>query len=154
MDDHEKQKLKNYVLWLLSRQEYSRRDLTFKLKQKGATADFIDTLLDWCEQHSFIDEKRYCESFIRRHLAKLHGLKRIQAEAAGKGIERTLLETLIDEMEIDWYQQAQAAYNRKFSGITGNLEFKEKAKIFRYLSYRGFNHEQIEFAMHAEPSDE
>ena len=52
MDDQEKQKLKNYVLWLLSRQEYSRRDLTFKLKQKGATADFIDTLLDWCEQHS------------------------------------------------------------------------------------------------------
>ena len=34
MDDKLKQKLKNYVLWLLGRQEYSRRELTFKLQQK------------------------------------------------------------------------------------------------------------------------
>ncbi|MGO2478090.1 MAG: regulatory protein RecX, partial [Pseudoalteromonas sp.] len=34
MDDALKKKLKNYVLWLLGRQDYSRRELTTKLKSK------------------------------------------------------------------------------------------------------------------------
>jgi len=42
MDDQAKQKLKNYVLWLLSRQEYSRRDLTFKLQKKEASPEYIE----------------------------------------------------------------------------------------------------------------
>ena len=56
MDDTLKQKLKNYVLWLLGRQEYSRRELTQKLQQREATDEFIENLLDWCEKHNFINE--------------------------------------------------------------------------------------------------
>ena len=66
MDDKLKQKLKNYVLWLLSRQEYSRRELTFKLQKKEATDEFIETLLDWCEKHNFVNEQRYCEGFLQK----------------------------------------------------------------------------------------
>ena len=97
MDDTLKQKLKNYVLWLLGRQEYSRRELTQKLQQREASDEFIENLLDWCEKHNFINEQRYCEGFVRKHIFKCHGLKRIQSEAMGKGIDRALLETVIEE---------------------------------------------------------
>ena len=70
MDDTLKQKLKNYVLWLLGRQEYSRRELTQKLQQREATDEFIENLLDWCEKHNFINEQRYCEGFVRKHIFK------------------------------------------------------------------------------------
>ncbi len=154
MDDVTKQKLKNYVLWLLSRQDYSRRDLTYKLQKKQATDEYITQLLDWCESQNFINEERYCENFIRLHLAKNHGIKRVHADASAKGINKTLLNNQIEEMEIDWYQLARTAYNRKFSSIQEDPDQKQKAKIIRYLMYRGFNYEQIEFAMQKEPSDE
>ena len=147
MDDQTKQKLKNYVLWLLSRQEYSRRDLTFKLQKKEAPPEYIESLLDWCESLNYIDETRYCESFIRCHLAKNHGYARIKSEASVKGIDKTLLAFQLDEMEIDWYQLAKTAYIKKFSNITDTPDYKQKAKIVRYLMYRGFNYEQIEFAI-------
>jgi regulatory protein len=152
MDDQVKQKLKNYVLWLLSRQEYSRRDLTIKLQKKEASPEYIEILLDWCESLNYINETRYCEGFIRRHLAKGHGFARIKSEASAKGIDKTLLSFQIDEMEIDWYEMARAAYNKKFSALTATPDYKQKAKIVRYLMYRGFNYEQIEFAI--SPSDE
>ncbi|WP_076919290.1 regulatory protein RecX [Pseudoalteromonas sp. SK18] len=150
MDDTLKQKLKNYVLWLLGRQEYSRRELTQKLQQREATDDFIENLLDWCEKHNFINEQRYCEGFVRKHIFKCHGLKRIQSEAMSKGINRALLETVVDELEIDWFELAQEAYNKKYSTTPADLEYKEKAKRVRYLMYRGFSYDQINFAMQAQ----
>ena len=150
MDDTLKQKLKNYVLWLLGRQEYSRRELTQKLQQREATDEFIENLLDWCEKHNFINEQRYCEGFVRKHIFKCHGLKRIQSEAMSKGIYRALLETVVDELEIDWFELAQEAYNKKYSTTPANLEYKEKAKRVRYLMYRGFSYDQINFAMQAQ----
>jgi len=125
MDDTLKQKLKNYVLWLLGRQEYSRRELTQKLQQREATDEFIENLLDWCEKHNFINEQRYCEGFVRKHIFKCHGLKRIQSEAMSKGIDRALLETVVEELEIDWFELAQEAYNKKYSTTPANLEYKE-----------------------------
>lgn len=150
MDDTLKQKLKNYVLWLLGRQEYSRRELTQKLQQREATDEFIENLLDWCEKHNFINEQRYCEGFVRKHIFKCHGLKRIQSEAMSKGIDRALLETVVEELEIDWFELAQEAYNKKYSTTPANLEYKEKAKRVRYLMYRGFSYDEINFAMQAQ----
>lgn len=150
MDDTLKKKLKNYVLWLLGRQEYSRRELTKKLQQKEATPEFIEALLDWCEEHNFINEQRYVEGFLRRHIAKKHGLKRIQSEAMAKGIDRALLSTIVETMEIDWFQLAQEAYLKKYSNAQNDFDYKEKAKRTRYLMYRGFSYEQIDFAMQAQ----
>ncbi|MGO2074388.1 regulatory protein RecX [Pseudoalteromonas sp. AOP31-A2-14] len=150
MDDALKKKLKNYVLWLLGRQDYSRRELTTKLKKKEATPEFIESLLDWCEEHNFINEQRYCEGFVRRHLAKYHGLKRIKSEAMGKGIDSYLLEQVIENQEVDWFELAQEAYNKKYSTTQTDFDYKEKTRRVRYLMYRGFSYEQIDFAMQAQ----
>lgn len=154
MTEKEKIKLKNYVLWLLSRQDYSKAQITQKLAMKGADKAFAESLINWCENHGFIDDIRYAESFVRRQLNKGLGLLRIKSEAYQKGIDASHVETIVEELEIDWYLQAQSAYNRKFTNTHKILDFKEKAKRMRYMSYRGFNHDQIEFAMQTSPSNE
>ena len=154
MDEKQKAKLKNYVLWLLSRQEYSKTQIEQKLHAKGAEAEFAQQLIAWCEEYGFIDDVRYSESFVRRQINKGFGLMRIKNEAYQKGISGELVQTIVEELEIDWYLQAQSAYNKKFSNTSSSLDFKEKAKRMRYMSYRGFNHDQIEFAMQTSPSNE
>jgi regulatory protein len=79
---------------------------------------------------------------------------RIKNEAYLKGVSADLVQTIVEELEIDWYLQAQSAYNKKFTNTSSSLDFKEKAKRIRYMSYRGFDHEQIEFAMQTSPSNE
>lgn len=146
--------LKNYLVWLLARQDYAQATIVQKLKQRQATSEQIAQLVDWAIQLGYIDDERYCRGFIQRHAAKHHGLMRIRQEAAQKGLNREIIENALNELEIDWYQLAQSAYNKKFSRSNKKLDFKEKAKQMRYLSYRGFNRDEIEFAMQTNPSDE
>lgn len=153
MDEQQKQKLKNYVLWLLGRQEYSRKELTQKLKMKDADNDFIEQLLSWCESLGYIDEHRYCESFLRRQINKGLGQKRVLAEATNKGVDRAQLMALIEEQEIDWFELAQQTYQRKYGVGEKQLDYKEKAKRVRYMMYRGFGYEEINFAMQATIGD-
>lgn len=153
MDEQQKQKLKNYVLWLLGRQEYSRKELTQKLKMKDADDDFIEQLLSWCESLGYIDEHRYCESFLRRQINKGLGQKRVLAEATNKGVDRAQLMALIEEQEIDWFELAQQTYQRKYGVGEKQLDYKEKAKRVRYMMYRGFGYEEINFAMQATIGD-
>ena len=154
MTEKERTKLKNYVLWLLSRQDYSRSQIEQKLRVKGAEEDYAKQLINWCEQHGFIDDIRYNESFIRRQINKGLGLMRIKNDAFQKGINPEQVETIVEGLQIDWYIQAQSAYNKKFSTTNDHLDYKERAKRMRYMSYRGFNHDQIEFAMQTNPSNE
>lgn len=153
MEEQQKQKLKNYVLWLLGRQEYSRKELTQKLRMKDADDDFIEQLLSWCESLGYIDEHRYCESFLRRQINKGLGQKRVLAEATNKGVDRAQLMALIEEQEIDWFELAQQTYQRKYGVGEKQLDYKEKAKRVRYMMYRGFGYEEINFAMQATIGD-
>lgn len=149
MDDKQKQKLKNYVLWLLARQEYSKKELTNKLQAKGAPDNYIEVLLQWCEQLGYIDDARYCESFLRRQINKGLGQKRVLVEALNKGVDRAQLMQLIDTLEVDWFELAQNAYLKKYATTAVKLDYKEKAKRVRYMMYRGFSYEEIDFAMQA-----
>jgi len=153
MDEQDKQKLKNYVLWLLGRQEYSKKEVAQKLRQKEADETYIEQLLAWCESLGYIDEQRYCESFLRRKINKGLGQKRILAEAGNKGVDRTQLMALIEEQEIDWFELAQNTYQRKYGVSDKQLDYKEKAKRVRYMMYRGFGYEEINFAMQATIGD-
>jgi regulatory protein len=67
-----------------------------------------------------------------------------------KGIDRALLDNTLEEFEVDWFELAKDAYLKKFSNSGKELDQKERAKRVRYLMYRGFNYEQIDFAMQAQ----
>ena len=148
MDEDLQKKLKQYVLWLLGRQDYSRATLQRKLQQKGADLNWAEQLLDWCESLGYLDEKRYCQSYIRAQLNKGMGRQRVYADAFAKGLSQSLVTACLDSFEIDWYQQAQKTYNKKFpQPHQQRLDMKEKSKRFRYMMSRGFQYDEIEFAI-------
>ena len=50
------------------------------------------------------------------------------------------------ELEIDWFALALQQYQKKYGDSTAT-EYKEKLKRMAYLQRRGFNNEQIQFAI-------
>jgi len=53
-----------------------------------------------------------------------------------------LIYELNNNQEIDWYIQAELAYNKRFdSSIV--VDKKDKAKRVRFLQYRGFSTDEI-----------
>ncbi|KZN32619.1 regulatory protein RecX [Pseudoalteromonas luteoviolacea] len=150
MEDKDKQKIKNYAIWLLSRQEYSRKLLSDKILLKGASTTYAEELIEWLSELGYIDDARHCESFLNRQLAKGLGEKRVLMEATKKGVERTLLLQTIEEKEIDWYAIAQQTYDKKYGYANKDLDYQERSKRVRYMMYRGFSYDQIDFAIQAQ----
>jgi regulatory protein len=147
MDDKEKAKLRRYAIWLLSRREYNVQKLETKLNQKCQDAAYIAELLAWCVSLGYVNDARYCEQYVRRQIDKGVGKQRVLADAYAKGIDRKEVEKYLNDLEIDWYEQASNAYNKKFFNTFDKKNYQEKAKRQRYMIGRGFGFDEIEYAM-------
>lgn len=127
---------------LLARREHGRVELTRKLRQRGAPPEMIDTALDRLTDEGLLSESRYLESFVSYRARSGYGPLRIREELSQRGLQRTDIELALRESGIDWQEQLEDTWRRKFSGHLP-IDARERAKQGRFLSYRGYSMEMI-----------
>lgn len=103
----------------------------------------IDKVVDWCYQHGWLDDTRFAQRFVASRSRKGYGPQRIRMELGQKGIGRELTEATLAAIEIDWAAQAFDVAERKF-GLPFPTEWKEKARVQRFLLSKGFFMEDIQ----------
>lgn len=133
------------AIGLLSRREYSRHELYQKLIARTSSETYLLQLLDQLTESGYQCDKRFTESFLRSRINRGLGLMRIERELKEKGIDQDLIEQSL-QGDFDWFELAYDCGLKKFQSLDLN-DYKEKQKAFRYLAYRGFSMEQIQFAM-------
>ena len=134
------------ALSLLSHREHSKKELVTKLKTRGHEEEEISAIIERLEEMNYLNDERFAEIFVRSRLSKPLGASRIQQELIQKGINSELEKTAITGANADWFELAKQLKERKF-GEEISTDFKEKAKQSRYLQYRGFDFEQIKYAV-------
>lgn len=134
------------ALSLLSHREHSKKELFTKLKTKGHTEEEINAVIERLESINYLNDERFAEIFVRSRLSKPLGASRIAQELIQKGISSELAKAAIADANADWFELAKQLKESKF-GKEASKDFKEKAKQSRYLQYRGFNFEQIKYAV-------
>lgn len=127
---------------LLARREHGRVELTRKLRQRGALPEMIDAALDRLTEEGLLSESRYLESFVSYRARSGHGPLRIREELSQRGLQRADIELAIRESGINWQEQLEDTWRRKFSGHLP-IDARERAKQGRFLSYRGYSMEMI-----------
>ncbi|CAI8965894.1 Regulatory protein RecX [Pseudomonas sp. IT-P171] len=127
---------------LLARREHGRVELTRKLRQRGALPEMIDTALDRLTEEGLLSESRYLESFVSYRARSGYGPLRIREELRQRGLQRSDIELALRESGINWQEQLEDTWRRKFSGHLP-IDARERAKQGRFLSYRGYSMEMI-----------
>jgi regulatory protein len=127
---------------LLARREHGRVELTRKLRQRGALPEMIDTALDRLTEEGLLSESRYLESFVSYRSRSGYGPLRIREELSQRGLQRTDIELALRKSGINWQEQLEDTWRRKFSGHLP-IDARERAKQGRFLSYRGYSMEMI-----------
>ena len=127
---------------LLARREHGRVELTRKLRQRGALPEMIDTALDRLTEEGLLSESRYLESFVPYRARSGYGPLRIREELSQRGLQRSDIELALRESGINWQEQLEDTWRRKFSGHLP-IDARERAKQGRFLSYRGYSMEMI-----------
>ncbi|OOE90387.1 RecX family transcriptional regulator [Salinivibrio sharmensis] len=139
---------------LLARRDHSVHELQQKLTQRGFDQDTIALTLDECLARGWLDDSRFAASLLRQGVSKHHGWLRICQDAKRKGIDTELLARAEQEQDVDWYTLAREAAQRKYADLDGRLpptDQKGKAKRMRFLQSRGFNFDQIQYALSYDP---
>ncbi|MBK5539408.1 recombination regulator RecX [Pseudomonas sp. TH05] len=127
---------------LLARREHGRVELTRKLRQRGASPEMIEEALDRLTEDGLLSEARYLESFVSYRARSGYGPLRIREELSQRGLQRGDIELALRESGIDWQEQLQDVWRRKFAGHLP-IDARERAKQGRFLSYRGYSMELI-----------
>jgi regulatory protein len=160
---------------LLSRREHSHQELFQKLINKTFVSEDIQPVLEYLIKKDYLSDERFADSLLRGRVAKGYGWLYIQNELKQKGVSSQIINQLNKNDEIDWYLQAELAYNKRFGHAllnVGSLDAdsdehnsfalktkaykaaaKEKAKRIRFLQYRGFSTEQITTALNVNVID-
>ena len=77
---------------------------------------------------------------------KGYGEVRLTLELRQKGIDSEQIKQTLLAAEIDWFEVARQVKEKKF-GAAYEVSFAKRAKQQRFLQYRGFNFDQIHFAV-------
>ena len=141
--------LKARALRLLSRREYSRKELAHKLfqtvTQKSADVpndleEQIEKVLCEFEKQGWLSDSRYAEALVRRR-SQRYGMRRVTEELQRAGIEQSTISRLSQDLKDTEFERAHALWERKFGQIS--YEQKERARQYRFLISKGFNPELV-----------
>lgn len=142
---HSKLSARESAIHLLSRRDHGRNELAQKLRLKGYAEEEIDQALIYCDQLGYLDDQRFAEGLVRQHILKGHGELKIRQELKQKQLHTEAIDCALQQ-QVDWFELAKQTAQKKFD-LTAAADPKLRAKQIRFLQYRGFSFEQIQYAL-------
>jgi regulatory protein len=132
----------NFAFRLLSRRNYTRRELTLKLLQRGFEEKTMDRVVAECERLHYLDDEAFARTYRKQMTEKGYGARYIQMAMKKKGFtDRDIAVSFSDyDMVADECTVAQTALVKKVKTL-GHLpeDLKKREKLYRFLCSRGFS---------------
>lgn len=136
---------------LLSRREHGAIELGDKLKQKGFSSIQVKEALGTCHQLDLQNDARFAEVYSRSRIRQGYGPLKISQELSSKGIDKELIQSVLQQEKDNWLNYALEVWQKKNKGQL-ELSFSELQKQQRFLLYRGFGMDIIAMVIKKIPS--
>lgn len=127
---------------LLGKKEYTRAQLSQKLKEGLYSEEIIEVALSYVESFGYIDDLEYAKRYITckgRNRSK----RKIQLDLTQKGISREIIDEAFEEFdeEVLREQEYEAILRelRKRRYDIENSEYLERQKVTSFLCKKGYN---------------
>ncbi len=121
-----------------------------KLRDWAVAPELWDSYLVHLAAERFWDEARYTQSFVRGKFAyKQWGRQKIRHALAAKMVDQALIEAAL-QSEIsaeDYAETLHRLATRKWKEIPGDLSYEKRAKLYRYLTQKGYEGAEISQAI-------
>lgn len=131
----------NYVVWLLGRREYSKAELTTKLRikfaEKGLPEEGIEPVLARAEELGLQSDERFLESQVRMKKSSGKGPAFIRAQLRQHDLSEASIEQALQSEEGEWLARGYDLAERKFGPAP--YQMPQSNKVFNTLLRRGFS---------------
>ncbi|GAD28560.1 regulatory protein recX [Photobacterium leiognathi lrivu.4.1] len=129
------EQLYDFAVGLLAKRDYASGEIRRQLSKQGDN-ELVEQVMEKLLSHHYLDDARLAEREISKQIAKLHGVSRIKQELRQKGLDSLVIDQALEDTDIDWFELCLKAKEKKF-GDSLAADHTEKAKMVRYLQYRG-----------------
>jgi regulatory protein len=128
----------NYVLWLLSRQAYTKAQIKEKLLKKAVASDIISQVLEKLEDYRMVDDASYAEQYVQSR-QKRKGRIALKCELQLKGVEEEVItETLAELGDEAQIETGLELLKKQLPRIQKEEVRKRYGKAYTFLARRGF----------------
>lgn len=120
-------------------QDRCKKEIFTKLDTFELDADDRSFIIDFLNEEGFINDERYCRSFVKGKLnLKKWGVNKIKLSLITKGIDRGIIDNVLSEIDQDSYKDEliKLLENKK---INESDPYKRKAKLIRYAVGKGYS---------------
>lgn len=131
----------DYALNLLSRRDYTTSEIKKRLKDKEFSSNTIIKVLEKLRSYGMINDIRYIEKYVHdSQQIKRYGIRKVLYNLESKGIEKSLLENVLQNEEIEFDNAYDLALKKlKLLGNKGD----KKLRIYRHLISKGYEYDLI-----------
>ncbi len=134
----------DYLYFLLGKQDYSEKELRFRLKDRKNLDDkSIDYLINEFKKSNFINDDRMLENFVYSKSESFYGSQMIKQKAIQKQLNIDNIDTFLEN--IDFFEKAKEYKINKF-GENNPEDFKLLNKQKQKLLRRGFSFDEVKYA--------
>ena len=153
MDEVLPKRAKLRCMNLMQSREYTEAQLREKLKQGLYPEEAIDAAIGYVVSFRYLDDLRYAEDYITAHESARSRI-RIEQDLLRKGVPGATIEQAWQKWEAKGGVQDEASMIRalleKKNYNPDVSDFKEKQRLYAFLTRKGFSLEQICHALNAE----
>lgn len=141
-------KLLQYAFKILGRKRYTVLEMEKKLreycKKKNWKTENMVKIIDRLLELKYLDDQQYCSDYVAtRTKLKPRGKFLLERELKLKGINKEIIQQTMKEIELNEFDLALEALQRKERQWKDLSPEKKREKAFRFLGSRGFNSETI-----------
>ena len=136
---------KDKAMWLISFRDHSRRELFDKLR-RAYDDEICEAAVARMEELRLIDDERYA----KRYSADLVNIKHlsergVRQKLREKGIDRDLIDEIVDGLFIDEEEQIRAVIEKKYARVL--QDEKGRRRAVNTLTSMGFSYADIKSVM-------
>lgn len=139
-------KAANYI----SKAQKTKKEITKYLFQKGYDEEVVNFVIEKFEEYNYIDDSLYAKNYIK-FKNKNNGSRKIEMELKQKGVNEELLKQSL----IDFADDRKSVLPVALKYMKNKeKDLKNKQKAYRFLASKGYNSEDIMYALNQIFKDE
>ena len=142
---------KKRCLMLLQKKDYTEEELRRKLRAGEYPQDSIDEAIDYVKGYHYVDDYRYCKSYISCYGDKC-SRQQILSRLLAKGVDKNCILEAYEEVQsmgevVSEEELIYALLSKKHFDIA-TADMKSRQKMYRHLLYKGFSIEGVGRVFH------
>lgn len=140
-----------YVIYLLSKKEYSEYAIRKKLAKKEYSSKEIDDVIVKIKEQNYLNNDRFAKIKIKHLVRKGSGANFIKQKMKFEEnieVSNDLINSILEENNLDFQKEAVNLITKKFKKCDfANLSIEEFAKIYNHLRIKGHSDSTIKSAI-------